>query len=242
MKNFKVFFLVSLFTALLTLGCQDDPFFTRDPSVPVIEKNPNAEFGPSNSYGNPGGTPVPYPEIIRQTFIPRNDIYGYKCTAWRITWPEYPVGYDDNKIPTTFSLNGALNSFYYLNNVAPENTWNTLFSLFHDNKIQGTVDMSEELDHFENPPESYAYVTMRIPSDEITVAELQHIVENSPSVFPHEWIDAWESEIEELEYQEGDLVLFKAFDPDPLVGGGYGAIRIVSMNPRIIEVYKTSLQ
>jgi hypothetical protein len=50
-----------------------------------MEKNPNAEFEPPNSYGNPGGNPVPYPEIIRQTFIPRDDIYGYKCTAWRIT-------------------------------------------------------------------------------------------------------------------------------------------------------------
>jgi hypothetical protein len=242
MKNFKVFFLVSLFTALLTLGCQDDPNFTREPSASIMEKKPNEAFEPSGSYGNPGGTPVPYPEIIRQTFIPRDDIYGYKCTAWKITWPAYPIGYDANKIPTTFSLNGALNSFYYLNNVAPETTWNTLFSLFYENKIQGTINMPEELDYFENPPENYAYVILRLPSDEISVAELQHIVENSPSVFPHEWINAWENEIEELEYNEGDLVLFQAFDPDPLVGGGYGAIRIVSMNPRIIEVYKTSLQ
>ena len=178
----------------------------------------------------------------RKAFIPRNDIYGYKCTAWRITWPEYPEGYDATKIPSTFSLNGALNSFYYLNNVAPENTWNTLFSLFYEDKIQGTVNMSEELDYFESPPKSYAYAVLRIPKYAISVTELQDIVKNSPSVFPHKWIDSWESEIEELEYAEGDIVLFNAFDPDPLVGGGYGAIRIVSMNPRIIEVYKTSLQ
>lgn len=238
MKNFNVAFLVSALAALTSVGCQDQ-FYSRDPSVQIMENNATAEFEPSTSYVNPGGNPVPYPEIIRQTFIPRDDLYDWKCTAWRITWPEYPEGFDVDKIPTTFSLNGALNSFYYLNNVGSQTTYNTLFSLYYEDKIQRTVDMPDELNFFVNPPlKSFSYAELRLDDVGLTANDIQYMVEQSPASFQANWSSS--PDIEELEYAAGDIVFFYTHTPD--APSHFGGIRIVSMNPRIIEVYITSPQ
>ena len=71
-----------------------------------------------------------------------------KCLAWKITWSIYPVGTNQQIIPTVFKLSkGALNSIHYLNNVHPQNTLSANFSLLYNNKLEAVNTMWEELDY-----------------------------------------------------------------------------------------------
>jgi hypothetical protein len=169
----------------------------------------------------------PYPDIIAREFIPRDPSFAdKKCLAWRITWPEYEGSADDNKIPTVFGLNGALSSFDYLNSVDPGNTHSKVFSLYYNNKVETAFMLWAELDHEDA-------LLMEMPffvlSDQ-SLDDIKHWVTERPSLFETHWPVG--EGTGELDYSEGDFIQF-ALANSKLFGG----IRIVSMTPRIIEVY-----
>ena len=148
-----------------------------------------------------------------------------KCLAWRITWPEYEDSADADKIPTVFGLNGALSSFDYLNSVDPGNTHNKVFSLYYNNKLETAFMLSAELDHEDvSLMEMPFFVLSDQPLDNI-----MYWVTERPSLFEIHWPGGGD---DELDYSEGDFIHF-GLTNSKLFGG----IRIVSMTPRIIEVY-----
>ena len=170
----------------------------------------------------------PYPTIIEREFIPPYDFFSEtKCFAWRITWPAYDGSADEDKIPTVFAtVNGALNSFDYLNSVDPQNTYKTDFSLFYDDKVEASASMWEVLD--------YADVSegMEVPYFALSEQPLDNIIDwvtERPDLFELHWPGSSENE---LDYNEGDFIQYWLSDANL-----YGGIRIVSMEPRIIEVY-----
>lgn len=178
------------------------------------------------------GPSTPYPTILRQTFVPGSSLVDHtKCLTWRISWPEYAAGYDHNLIPTVMTLTaGQLNSFNYLNQSSPQTTYASTLSLYHDNKVQGTAGMWMELD-YADVGEAEEFVFFKEVN--YSVSTIQNLVTQRPDLWDNKWIDTPKTPIaEEITYQEGDVFLFKLDR-----AGYYGGIRIVSMTPRIIEVY-----
>jgi len=169
----------------------------------------------------------PYPSIIEREYISEYTMFAHtKCLAWRITWPAYAAAADHTKIPTVFAtINGALNSFNYLNNVDPQNTYKTDFSLYFNNKVEASAAVWEELDYADaSEMETPAFAMSNQPLDNI----IDWVTKRAESFELH-WPG---SEGQEMEYEEGDFIQFWLSKADL-----YGGIRIVSMNPRIIEVY-----
>jgi hypothetical protein len=181
---------------------------------------------------NPGET-YPYPEIIEREFIPPYDLFdGVKCLTWRITWPSYDSDYDYELIPTVLSLkSGGLNSFRYLNNSAPQLTYNSIMSLYYDSKVESTNSMWSELDHSFGPEASDEMQTVYFVKGSVPLDELMDWVQIRPSRFEINWPGVGIGNYE-MEYEEGDFIHFWLSDSNQ-----YGGIRIVSMAPRIIEVY-----
>jgi len=179
--------------------------------------------------GNPESDswPYPYPEIIKREFIPPYRLFAHtKCLAWRFTWPDYANSADVDKIPTVFGTSGTLNSFDYLNSVDPQNTYKTVFSLFYDDKVEASASMWEVLD--------YADVSegMEVPFFALSEQPLDKIIDwvtERPDLFELHWPGSSENE---LSYGDGDFIQYWLSDANL-----YGGIRIVSMEPRIIEVY-----
>ncbi len=113
-------------------GC-DDNLMTRDQHGVIKGKTfgDGGHEGPGGYTDHPNGDRYPYPRIIKKEYIPPYSKFDYmKCLAWRIEWPDYAGSADIDKIPTVFSVNGALNSFYYLNNVSAQSTYNSKLSIF----------------------------------------------------------------------------------------------------------------
>ena len=232
MKNTR-FVVMAVLCILIVGGCEDQAI-TRTPSTQLgVPTTRGGHEGPGSYSDHPNGDRYPYPEIIFKEFIPKDDLYDWKTLAWRITWPAYGPGADADKIPSLFSLNGALNSFYYLNNVDPANTYKTVFSLYYDSKLTRPANLATELDFIATAPKDsmkeawFVYDEWNIPLDQI-----QWLVEQAPGGF--QW-NYDEDMTDELAYNAGDFVYFKLDQPgEPTRWGG---IRIVSMTPRIIEVY-----
>jgi hypothetical protein len=232
MKNIQ--FVVAAVLGFLILGGCEDQSLTKSPSTQLgVTTQRGGSEGPGSYTDHPNGDRYAYPQIIFKEFIPKDDLYDWKTLAWRIEWPDYGPGADADKIPTLFSLNGALNSFYYLNNVDPVNTYNTVFSLYHDNKLTRPANLSAELDFVAAAPKGsmkeawFVYDEWNTPVDQI-----QHMVEQAPGGF--QW-NYDEDMTDELAYNAGDFFYFMLEQPgEPTRWGG---IRIVSMTPRIIEVY-----
>lgn len=169
----------------------------------------------------------PYPDIIAREFIPPNKMYaGTKCLAWRITWPEYEDSADADKIPTVFGLNGALSSFDYLNSVDPGNTHNKVFSLYYNNKIEAASMLWAELD---DADVGLMEMPIFVLSD-LSLDNIKFWVTERPSLFKIHWPFGEGSD--DLDYSEGDFIHFALVNSQL-----FGGIRIVSMTPRIIEVY-----
>jgi hypothetical protein len=168
----------------------------------------------------------PYPDIIAREFIPPYEFFSdTKCLAWRIAWPDYENSADDDKIPTVFGTNGALNSFDYLNSVDPGNTHSKVFSLYYNNKVEAASLLWAELDHTDA-------VLMEAPYFVLSDQSLDNIkdwVTERPGLFKNHWPGGGTND---LDYGEGDFIQFYLGDAEL-----YGGIRIVSMTPRIIEVY-----
>ncbi|RIV19952.1 hypothetical protein DYU11_23845 [Fibrisoma montanum] len=229
---------VPVFALLLLAlcGCQDNVVERQKPPTQADGFMPNGPSeGPGGVTTNPGGQPLPYPTITRQTFIPEYSLYAHtKCHTWRIEWPIYPASTDPNKIPTVFTLsNGALNSFDFLNGQPASTTYKTHFNLYHNDKLEMSSTLWDELIHtFESGSQMETTWFNKV---NISVKGLENMVKNRPGLFETNWVD---NNQEPPVYQQGDVFLFKVMNlTDPTIPNRYGGIRIVSMSPRIIEVY-----
>lgn len=184
------------------------------------------------------GPSLPLPTIIAQTYIPANENFDdTRCRAWRITWPTYPVSTNANLIPTVFTVkNGNLNSFNYLNNTAPVNTYKATFNLYHNNKLETAGTLWDELIYtFDDGVDMDLthFVKTKQPA-----ASVEDWVKERPKLFKAYWEEGvFSSQNEVANYQQGDIYLFKITDLDETTADQYGGIRIVSMTPRIIEIY-----
>lgn len=212
-------------------GCSDE-FWGKEPTpiqpsdkIAIEERDTPGDLKREDSGSD---NRVPYPNIFKKVFIPEYELFAsMKCLAWRITWPEYPAGMDTDKIPSVFSApSGALNSFYYLNNVGPQNTYNTSFSLYHGNKVEATIAMWDELPYAVNGANME---TVYFALSDQPLSTIEDWVTKRPAQFESYWPG---SSATDLEYEEGDIIVFKLVNANR-----YGGIRIVSMSPRVIEVY-----
>jgi hypothetical protein len=232
MQPVKVVTVFALFLIALC-GCEESFIKRQDLTTPAAGVVPNP---PSNGNGgyipNPGGQPLPYPTITKQTFIPENSLFAHtKCLTWRIEWPNYPAGTDPNKIPTVFTLsNGALNSFDYLNGQPATTTYKTNFNLYHNAQIETASTLWDELIHtFESGNQMETTWFNKV---NYSVKSVEFMVKERPGLFETYWVD---NNQEPPVYQQGDVFLFRLMKP--MNQNRYGGIRIVSMTPRIIEVY-----
>lgn len=227
-KRQSMRFLIPVMCIIFFSGCEDN-FTTRDHQGVIKDKTfGGGHEGPGGYTDHPNGDRYPYPEIIKKEFIPPNSMFDYmKCLAWRIEWPEYDGSADVNKIPTVFAKNGAFNSFYYLNNVDPENTYKALFSIYFDNKVASASGLWDELDYSFNAPlgvmESVFFAKVNFTTEVVKVW-----VTERPQLFEQNWPGSADLE---LDYEEGDFFIFKYDEAN------YGGVRIVSETPRVIEVY-----
>jgi hypothetical protein len=215
---------------LLALGaCEDNLMQKTSPTIgaEIFEDRGQSTLGDEKNA--PGGNTYPYPDIIKREFIPAvRDFAHTKCFAWRITWPWYDSDDGSGMIPTVFSRkNGALNSFDYLNATDALNTYNGTMSLYYQNKLEAVNSMWNELD--------YSFVGIDIiepiiiEKSDWTLGEIIDRVTGRPSLFKSLWPGGGSTE---MEYEEGDFFQFYMYTADL-----YGGVRIVSMSPRIIEVY-----
>jgi hypothetical protein len=219
---FKIACLVFLFA-----GCEEQPI-GRNSTAGKTYTPPGHEGG---SYSNPGGNDCPYPAIIFKEYIPKDDLYDWKTLAWRITWPEYGTSCSEDEIPTVFGLNGSLNSFEYLNNVDPSNTYKAIFSLYNDETIVRINNLGSELDFVDGAPKG-SIALVCFGTDESPLSHIQFMVEQGPGGFQR---NLWEPDaLHEWHYKQGDFLIFQLEAP---TWHNWGGIRIVSMEPRIIEVY-----
>jgi hypothetical protein len=224
----KAFYVMLTVAALTALGCVDSQF-ERDPSpVYGIQDGNGGRDVPEGLVGNPDGR-YPYPEIIEREYIPPYDLFSnYKCLAWRITWPTYEAGVDPEKIPTVFSHStGLLNSIWFLNNTSPGNTYKGKFSLYYGNKVESANTMWSELTYSfgaGNNMETTYFAKKELPLENI----IEWVTER-PDLFKQYWPG---SSLNDIEYEEGDFILYQIEESNQ-----FGGIRIVSMTPRIIEVY-----
>lgn len=227
--------LTSLYVVIsmlaLTLSSCEDSLFERDQHT--VAGKTIGEGGndlPEGLMDNRDGR-YPYPEIIEKEYIPSNDLFNHtKCLAWRITWPAYDASMDQEKIPTVFSKDtGFVNSIYFLNNTSPGNTYKCNFSLYYGNKVESANTMWTELTYSFNAGSNM--VTTYFAEGDQPLDNIKDWVMERPSLFKHYWPG---TNLNDLEYEEGDFIQFML---DIEGAELYGGIRIVSMTPRIIEVY-----
>jgi hypothetical protein len=213
------------------LGCQEN-FVNRNPPSTINNTKTfgGAHEGPGGFTDHPLGGRYPYPTIIHRIYIPEYRPFAYtKCLTWRIEWPAYSNSADVDRIPTVFTTsNGALNSFYYLNSLSAQTTYNTKFSLYFNDRLEVSATLWEELDHaFDAPPGTMEEV--RFAKEEQSLDNIKDWVTARPDLFKLYYPG---SGVNEIDYEEGDFFIYQLVDQDL-----YGGIRIVSMSPRIIEVY-----
>lgn len=192
--------------------------------------------------GGPGGISngpsLPLPTVITQTYVPANKFFAHtRCRAWRVTWPTYPAGTNPNLIPTVFTVkNGNLNSFNFLNNTSATNTYKANFNLYHNNKLETANQLWEEITHVLNGGGTMA--TTYFHKTNHSAASVETWVKGRPDLFRLYWEEEAISPYTDVSnYQQGEIYLFKIDDPNVAILDQFGGIRIVSVTPRIIEVY-----
>ncbi|MEO0334709.1 MAG: hypothetical protein AAF223_24050 [Bacteroidota bacterium] len=225
MERVKNVFLLAVVSFSLTFtACQENAEIS---SLKKITR-PTHEI-PDDVLNPTGGHDFPYPSIIKKTFIPSLDWFAHtKCIAWRIEWPAYNDSVDPDWIPSFFKTsNGALNSLNYLLSIDPENKKTLSFSLYRDEKIDAANNIADLWPW----PESVEAKSVYFGKINKPVQVIQNWVTGRPSQFENNWeyVDSYEAEID---YQAGDFFIYHLPDEDL-----YGGIRIVSMAPRVIEVY-----
>ena len=201
------------------------------PNNPGFGKKSNDDRDrPGGFQQNPGET-YSFPEIIEQEFIPSYEYFaGFKCRTWRITWPWIDGDYNADLIPTVLSVNsGELNSFEFLNNNAPSNTYNSTMSLYYQRRVESAGTMWWQLNHSLDEGASNEMEGVRFAKGNVSLESIMNWVQNRPKLFMTNWPGSTENA---LDYEEGDFIHFFLTKSDQ-----YGGIRIVSMTPRIIEVY-----
>jgi hypothetical protein len=223
---------VVISTLALTLSSCEDSLFERD--QPIVTGKPATGEGDKDlpeAWTNDRDGRYPYPEIIEREYIPRNDLFAHtKCLAWRITWPDYDASMDPEKIPTAFSKDtGFVNSIYFLNNTSAGNTYKCNFSLYYGNKVESANSMWDELIYTLGSGSNM--VTTYFAESDNTLDIIKDWVMERPKLFGDHWPGGY---LDEIEYEEGDFIQYKLELGDIDL---YGGIRIVSMTPRIIEVY-----
>ncbi|WP_232325937.1 hypothetical protein [Spirosoma montaniterrae] len=147
MKVVRVSIAFSLLLMALS-GCEERFIQRQDLTARADGFVPNTPpEGPGGYKDSPGGQPLPYPTITKQTFVPEDSKYAQlKTLTWRIEWPNYPGGTDQNKIPTVFTLsNGVLNSFDFLNSRPAATTYKTNFNLYHNTKLETSTTLLDEM-------------------------------------------------------------------------------------------------
>ena len=181
---------------------------------------------------NPGHS-FPFPRVIYREYIPEYDLFASeKCLAWRIEYPSYSSNYDFNLIPGVLALkaNGELNSFNFLNTTDPANTFASTISLYHGDKLRATRDMWAELDHALDGPGNSAMEGVQFVKANVDLESIQDWVTKRPDLFINRYPEKGGDY--ELAYAAGDFIQYHL-----TTSNRYGGIRIVSMSPRIIEVY-----
>ncbi len=236
MKDLKLLPALVCIIFLALTSCEDNA--VTNELEPIEKSGVNRGF-PGGPNDESGGTDdyCPYPDIYHTEFAPE-DLYSMKSLVWRITWPDCYNKSDEDEIPTAFIPNGALYSSKFLNGVDPQNTYNSVFSLYLDNTIKKTSDMGNVLNFANNPPAgSMETVIFKIYEDgPPPIEHIQMSVVNSPGGLVHHYLNA-DVEVDELAYQEGDILTFQLSGPEYT---RYGVIWIKSMSPRIIDVYMTA--
>jgi hypothetical protein len=239
-KSFRILIIGIIMCGFTS--CMDDPMRTENSLNPDTqmegeneisalsnEEGENLRTSPGGLTDQPNPSRLPVPTVTFQEFIPSYELWAnHKSLTWRIEWPVYNAGVSANAIPTAFARgNGSLKSFNFLNSTDPLNTINTSFSLYYDQTLEGTIHMWQELDHV--PLGGIGMEWIKFAKMNISVSTLKHWIEDRPGL-----LEAKMPEISEhkVSYNEGDIFLYEILGKNL-----YGGIRIVSMSPRIIEVY-----
>lgn len=230
MKLVKQAGAFSLFLMALC-GCEEQSITRQEPTAPssqVVASPAPASFG--DIIGNVPS--LPSPTIIEQTYVPPNELFAHtRCRAWRITWPTYPANTNPSLIPTVFTVsNGGLNSFHFLNNIAASTTYKTTFNLYNLAKLESANTLWSELKYVSGAGDKME--TTWFYKTDYSAKTIENLVKGRPSHFELYWNDALNVNNTELTYQQGDVFLYRLLEQNR-----YGGIRIVSMTPRIIEVY-----
>lgn len=217
-------------TLLSLSACEDELVQKRHPTIGG--KTIGDDDDRPGGFQQNNGETYPYPKVIFKELIPPYDLFASKKTlAWRIEWPWYDSDYDFNLIPGVLSVKtGELNSFSYLNNAEPQKTFDATLSLYYGNKVEGVISMWYELDYTFDTPGDDAIEDVQFAPGTISAKIAQHWAEERPTQFEHHFPAG--PTVDQLNYGEGDFIHFRI--PDRNL---YGGIRIVSMMPRIIEVY-----
>ena len=168
------------------------------------------------------GTNPYHPPIVT---VVKNDFD--KAKGWRITWKS--VGGEAppfKKVQSIFStVTGAVNSIDYLNGTGWHNTDNADMMLYFG-------DLSSTNKVSQLTQESGLKKT-RFKLSGMTLADLENAAKNDPTKFTAVYTFGFDAAAEVKEdYKQGQIYVFKT-DRNP---AKYGAVRIVSMSPRIIEV------
>jgi hypothetical protein len=232
MENLRLsFYVFCIFVVTISVGCQKEDFSREDLPITHTEPKGRGIDGEEHAH-HPDTRTVPYPNIIHRTYIPTNPNFAHtKCKAWRITWPVYNSSISEDKIASVFSVNnGALNSIVYLNNVSKENTFNTHFSLYYQKTLKPSYSMWNELIHTFGNSSQMGIISFA--KEDFTLKHIENMVKERPSLFESYWSGSPETE---TEYEEGDFYLYRLAKQNQVTL--YGGVRIVSMKPRIIEVY-----
>lgn len=223
--------VIALFFVLFALSACDDHVVERS-TQPLRGASAGETGHPDKKAPDPGSN-FSFPEIIETEFIPTKQVHtAMKCRAWRITWPAYSNTYNGDFIPTILSLNnGELNSIHFLNNTDKQNTYNGTLSLYANQKVKSADTMWPDLIHAEGMFLNGIMETVVFAPGEISLDNLMYFVMESPGSFETLWPD--DAAINyDLPYENGDFFYIWLSLQDL-----YGGVRIVSVSPRIIEVY-----
>jgi hypothetical protein len=164
-----------------------------------------------------GNQPLPTVEVIKKDFA--------NAKGWRLTWKGGVIT-DENatKVQSIFStITGAVNSIDFLNNTSWGNTNNADFMLFNGLKATSAISQLTQ-------KTALHATTFKLTS--MTVSDLENAAENNPNLFGLIYAWAFDAPTTTKSYQAGQIYVFKT----DRVPAKYGAVRIVSMNPRVIEV------
>jgi len=150
-----------------------------------------------------------------------------KAKGWRITWKGGSYNsLTADKVQSIFStVTGAVNSVDFLNKTSWGNTNNADMMLYFGD-IQSTKSVSQLTNSSGTKHTSFKLTGMK-------VADLENYAKNDPAKFGIVYSLAFDKAAEvKNDYKSGQIYAFKT-DRTP---ARYGAVRIVAMNPRIIEV------